>query len=287
MRVLASCRDFNPTHIHHDLGKRAESNRLRPHHTTLHVLPLESRRLLYNLAGSEWADTNLTYSFMPDGTLLKDRVSTLYAHMDAQHSRDAWQGEFRRALAEWASHSPLTFTEVADDGSPQGTAGAAQGDARFGDIRIGAASYEVLAFAWYPSSTTRGGDITFSTRHPFSIGSPFDLFSLALHESGHSLGLKHSDDTTAAMSTTSTRVLTGLAPDDIAGIQAIYPEATGDPDICPDGCPDEPPPPPPPGDEPTKPGKGKGGRGKLMDLFSQTPVSVLHFASHVLEASDQ
>jgi hypothetical protein len=231
------------------------------------ILPLESRRLLYNLSGSSWADTDLTYSFMPDGTLLKDRVSTLYAHMDAQHSRDAWQGEFRRALAEWASHSPLTFTEVADDGSPQGTAGAAQGDARFGDIRIGAMDMEVLALAWYPSTTTRGGDITFSTRHPFSIGTPFDLFSLALHESGHSLGLKHSDDVTAAMSTTSTRVLTGLTADDIAGIQAIYPWPSDEPDV-----PDEPPPPsPPPADEePTKPGKGKGGgKGKLMDLFSR------------------
>jgi hypothetical protein len=251
----------------------------------MHALPLESRRFLYNLAGTEWADTNLTYSFMPDGTLLKDRVSTLYAHMDAQHSRDAWQGEFRLALAEWASHSPLTFTEVADDGSPQGTAGAAQGDARFGDIRIGAMDMEVLALAWYPSTTTRGGDITFSTRHPFNIGSPFDLFSLALHESGHSLGLKHSDDVTAAMSTTSTRVLTGLTADDIAGIQAIYPEPTGGEDGD-DPAPEQPPtsePPPPT----TKPGKGKGGgKGKLMDLFSQTPITVLHFASHVLEGHE-
>jgi hypothetical protein len=253
----------------------------------MHALPLESRRFLYNLAGTEWADTNLTYSFMPDGTLLKDRVSTLYAHMDAQHSRDAWQGEFRRALAEWASHSPLTFTEVADDGSPQGTAGAAQGDARFGDIRIGAMDMEVLALAWYPSTTTRGGDITFSTRHPFNIGSPFDLFSLALHESGHSLGLKHSDDVTAAMSTTSTRVLTGLTPDDIAGIQAIYPEATGGDELPPDE-PDAPDGPTTP-TEPTKPGKGsgKGGRGKLMDLFSRQPVTVLHLTPEVLEASDQ
>jgi hypothetical protein len=148
---------------------------------------------------------------------------------------------------------------------------------------------EVLALAWYPSTTTRGGDITFSTRHPFNIGSPFDLFSLALHESGHALGLKHSDDITAAMSTTSTRVLTGLAADDIAGIQALYPKTSDTPDDPPEGDDppaDEPPPPPPPSDE--KPGKGKGGgKGKLMDLFSQTPVSVLHFASHVLEASDQ
>jgi hypothetical protein len=247
------------------------------------ALPLESRRLLYNLSGSSWADTDLTYSFMPDGTTLGDgRTSALFAHLDSQHARDAWQGEFRRALTEWASHSPLTFTEVADDGSPQGITGLAQGDARFGDIRIGAAYYEVLAFAWYPSATTRGGDIQLSTKHPFNIGSPFDLFSLALHESGHSMGLRHSDDITAAMSTTSTRVLTGLTADDIAGIQAIYPAATGgEDDPAPEQPPtSEPPPPPPPT---TKPGKGKGGRGKLMDLFSQTPVSVLHHASEILE----
>jgi hypothetical protein len=233
------------------------------------LLQLEPRIFLYNLAGTEWADTNLTFSYMLDGTPTGDgQASTMFAHMESLGIPvETWQGAIESAMAEWAAHSPLTFTRVPDDGSPQGVSGLVQGDPRFGDIRIGAASYEVLAFAWYPSSTTRGGDVTFSDRYIFNIGTPYDLRSLAMHEIGHALGLKHSSDPTAVMSTTSTRVLTGLAEDDKKGIQAIYEWPSDEPDV-----PDEPPPPsPPPADEePTKPGKGKGGgKGKLMDLFSR------------------
>jgi hypothetical protein len=239
----------------------------------------EPRLHLWAVADYVWPATDLTYSFMRDGTLLKDgQHSAMYAHMQSLGiSVEVWQGEFRRAVAQWDAASPLTFTEVSDDGSPQGTAGLAQGDQRFGDIRIGAGSYEVLAFAWYPSRTTLSGDIQISTRHPFHVGTPFDLFSLFLHESGHSVGLRHSSDTTSVMSTTSTRVLTGLSQDDRDGIAAAYPAASGGDDGTPDPepDPDQPPtsePPPPT----TKPGKGKGGgKGRLMALFSETRVSVL------------
>jgi hypothetical protein len=247
------------------------------------VEALQRRLFLYALDDGSWRDLDpstpaieVTYSIMPDGTPMGDRRNALHAHMDAQHPREVWLGQIDRAFAEWAAHSPLRFTRVSDDGSPQGVSGAAQGDPRFGDIRIGAIDVEVLAFAWYVSGTTRGGDITFSTRYDFEIGTPFDLFSLALHESGHSLGLRHSNDITAVMSTTSTRVLTGLTPDDIAGINAKYQYTVvppPNPDPEPDPDPEQPPVPPPP-PPPTKPGKG-GGKGKLMALFSNTRVSVL------------
>ena len=182
-----------------------------------------SRTLCYAVAGSQWANTDLSSSFVPDGAALDGgHTSALFAHLDAQHATAAWQREFGRALQTWAQYTPLNFRLVGDDGSPQGTTGSAQGDPRFGDVRLSARTADVLGFAWFPSTTTRGGDVTVSTKYQFGIGSIYDLYSLLLHESGHALGLAHVDDPAAIMSTSATQVWTGLGADDIAGAQALY-----------------------------------------------------------------
>jgi hypothetical protein len=62
-----------------------------------------------------------------------------------------FQAEFTRALDTWAAVSGLTFTQVSDDGSASGTSGMAQGDSRFGDIRLGAHDLSSGAgYAYYP-----------------------------------------------------------------------------------------------------------------------------------------
>jgi hypothetical protein len=180
--------------------------------------------MFYALTGSSWSNPNLSVSFMPDGTALDGgRTSALSASLDAQHPTADWQRVFAQVLQTWAQYTPLNFHFVADDGSPQGSLGSAQADPRFGDIRLGAAASSALGSTWFPSTTTRGGDITLSTSYQFAIGSVYDLYSVLLHEAGHALGLDHSADPTAVMSgNIALRVATGLSPDDIAGIQAIY-----------------------------------------------------------------
>ena len=191
---------------------------------------LENRLLLYAVTGYEWADTDVSVSFIP---------GELFDELDAIAPTEVWQGEFDRALQTWADVSPLTFHFVADTGAPSGASGDVQGDPRFGDIRLGAAprTDSYVAYAYYPSTwSTLGGDISLNSGVTFHVGTPLDLYSALLHEIGHSIGLGHSTSDTI-MSPYISGVYTTLTPDDIAGVQAIYGDDPPEP-------PTEPPEPP-------------------------------------------
>src|SRR5262249_45463232 len=111
---------------------------VRPSRCRLALEPLEDRTVPYALSGYTWANPNVSVSFMPDGTLISSSYpSNLFAVYNAAYPQATWQREVARALQSWANVSNLNFHFVPDDGSPQGTAGLAQGDSRFGDIRIG------------------------------------------------------------------------------------------------------------------------------------------------------
>src|SRR5207244_3705496 len=115
-------------------------------------------------------------------------ASNLFATYNAADPQAVWQREVARALQAWADVSNLNFHFVADDGSPQGTAGLAQGDSRFGDIRIGgfAMGSGILGMGWYPGTTTTGGDVALATGSgAFPVGATPDLASVLMHEIGH------------------------------------------------------------------------------------------------------
>lgn len=187
------------------------------------VETLEDRLLLYVVTGAEWSETNVSFSYLPDGTSTSGYESSLYAMLDSIAPTEVWQREFARALQTWSNVSSLNFHAVLDDGSSSGTSGSAQGDSRFGDIRLGAHPLSgYVAWAYFPSSSnTIGGDITLDPSFNLQIGGYPDLYSILLHESGHALGLNHSTSGTV-MYGTITAVYPGLTADDIAGIQAIY-----------------------------------------------------------------
>jgi hypothetical protein len=162
---------------------------------------------------------------MPDGTMISSSYpSNLFAVYNAAYPQATWQREVARALQAWADVSNLNFHFVPDDGSPQGTAGLAQGDSRFGDIRIG--GYDmgsgILGLGWNPGSTTTAGDVELSTATALPIGSMPDLASVLMHEIGHGIGFNHSLADPAVMEGGLWGTYPGPYPDDVAGVQAMY-----------------------------------------------------------------
>jgi len=162
---------------------------------------------------------------MPDGTLTDGGLpSNLFATLNAVAPTAVWQREFARALQTWADVTPLNFHIVPDNGAVAGSSGSAQGDSRFGDIRLGAyARTSYVAYTYYPGSGgTLGGDMFIASNMTWHVGTNLDLYSVLLHESGHAIGLDHSTLSTAVMYPTIATVFAGLSADDIAGAQAIY-----------------------------------------------------------------
>ena len=179
----------------------------------LRLEPLESRLLLYSMSGATWGDSNLTFSFAPDGTPWEGDASVLFAQLDAMAPRAIWQREFARALQTWANHSSLNFHESRDEG----TWGGKQGKIRLGAIPLD----DITAKAILPTPSHGGGDITLDANAKFRIGGIGDLYTVLLHEAGHALGLNHSRDPGSVMIVAIGRPR-GLGADDIAGIQALY-----------------------------------------------------------------
>ncbi|XP_055920661.1 matrix metalloproteinase-19 isoform X1 [Eupeodes corollae] len=169
----------------------------------------DNRSKRYALQGSRWRVKGLTYKISKYPKRLKK------ADVDAEVSR---------AFNVWSGYTDLTFTakntgpvhiEIKFEESEHGD----------GDPFDGPGG--TLAHAYFP---VYGGDAHFDDAEYWTIGSPrgTNLFQVAAHEFGHSLGLSHSDVRSALMAP----FYRGFDPvfkldsDDVLAIQALYGKKT-------------------------------------------------------------
>lgn len=201
-------------------GKKSAKNRRRKLYYRPTLEALEDRITPYVLSGYSFASANISASFVPDGTWDYGYQSDLFALYNASYPTATWQLQFAKALQTWANSSALNFHFVSDDGSPSGTSGLAQGDPRFGDIRLDAnTGLPTLGGAWFPAAnTTLGGDVTINGTT--AAGTLSELYSILLHELGGALGLGEGSLAPSVMN--GSGPFSGLYADDIAGIQALY-----------------------------------------------------------------
>ena len=137
-----------------------------------------------------------------------------------------FEAVIRSVFDAWSAVANIDFVQLADGGGNIGAGATA-------DIRIVAGFIDgdlpggdILAKAFLPapgngssSQSAAVGDVVMDSGQNWSQ----NLFFLTmLHEVGHSVGLSHSSVFPAIMQPTINTGLTGLQPDDIAGIRAVY-----------------------------------------------------------------
>ncbi len=150
-----------------------------------------------------------------------------FRSLTSKLDEQATSEEIVRALAEWARYAKLTFAPSAAPGMSRSIdilfASGAHGDGYAFD-----GAGKVIAHTFYPAppnSEPVAGDMHMDADENWHIGSDTDVFSVALHELGHALGLGHSDKPGSVMYPYYRRV-TKLADEDIAAIRSLYAEQT-------------------------------------------------------------
>ena len=163
----------------------------------------------YVLEGPKWGLSSLgssggTVSWAVDGTIPPFFLSDLTA-----------------AFADWASYANIKFQEVSSTASAQidFTMGAIDGL----DNTLGETSYS------YSGNIFNSATIEFDSEESWHVSGSqvvsndsVNLFVVALHEIGHSIGLDHYNSAPAVMNATLNPAVTDLQQSDIDGAQAIY-----------------------------------------------------------------
>ncbi|XP_054090615.1 matrix metalloproteinase-14 isoform X3 [Zeugodacus cucurbitae] len=169
----------------------------------------DSRSKRYALQGSRWRVKALTYKISKYPKRLK---------------RNDVDAEISRAFSVWSDFTDLSFTPKAS-GPVHIEIKFVESEHGDGDAFDGVGG--TLAHAFFP---VFGGDAHFDDAELWTIGSPrgTNLFQVAAHEFGHSLGLSHSDVRSALMAP----FYRGFDPvfkldsDDVLAIQALYGKKT-------------------------------------------------------------
>lgn len=168
---------------------------------------------------------SFTMSIAPDGTQVGFRQSILREAFDGRFGAGTVERVLREAIQVWVPHAAIDIGLVPDDGTPVGALGPWRGDERFGDIRVFGFDLPDTIWASAISGDARSigtwaGDIVFNTAQPWEDVEM--LRSAAIHEIGHTLGLKHNDDPASPMHQRGPFISNDPLATDIAILQALH-----------------------------------------------------------------
>ncbi len=150
-----------------------------------------------------------------------------FVNLTDQQPAGSVESEIERAYAEWANYAQVTFTQTNDATGPQ-TLAVLFASGAHGDGYPFTGATGVLAHTFYPyplNPESIAGHQHFNNDVTWKIGADVDIFSVALHETGHALGLGHSDNPDDVMYPYY-HIVSALAAGDIAAIQQQYASAT-------------------------------------------------------------
>lgn len=130
----------------------------------------------------------------------------------------------QRAFDTWAAQVPLTFTQVTTAANAHFTVSWEIGDHGDGSPFDGSGlgSFNIFAHAFFPEDGRIHFDEAETWQHSHGSG-VVDLETVALHEIGHALGLRHSGLADAVMFFTINTQRRQLHEADIRGIKSRYP----------------------------------------------------------------
>lgn len=136
---------------------------------------------------------------------------------------DSAESEIARAFAEWNKIVKVSFTHGTNTNAAK-TIAVLFGTGEHGDGYPFDGPGGILAHTFYPAPSNPepiAGDMHFDDAENWRVGADLDLFSVALHETGHALGLGHSDDPNDVMYPYYRQVST-LAAGDKQAILTLY-----------------------------------------------------------------
>ncbi len=181
----------------------------------------------------------------------------VFSQLTGQLPASQIEAAIQQAMAQWAQVAQVTWEQGTNPAGAE-TVNIFFATGAHGDGYPFGGPGGILAHTFYPAPPNPepiAGDTHFNDADTWNIGANTDVFSVALHELGHSLGLGHSDDPTDVMYPYY-KMVTTLNSGDIAAIQTLYasgpaaPPVTTPPPVTPPSLP-TPPPTPTPTPKPT------------------------------------